>query len=166
MSRSLTASDRSSLIRLASSLPVGSAERKAILAGLHLQGSDKGLVACPNCMGSGSVKTYEDDRALYDLKPCPDCKGKKEVSADRAKAIQRNIDKSASSVQGTRTAAKRGDIITLTKSIPDFFQEKVVPKGQYVVGKTMKGEVALRPYPLSAHPGYLVDAAVLATALS
>jgi hypothetical protein len=34
MSRSLTASDRSSLIRLASSLPAGSAERKAILAGL------------------------------------------------------------------------------------------------------------------------------------
>ena len=34
MSRSLTAQDRSSLIRLASSLPVGSAERKAILAGL------------------------------------------------------------------------------------------------------------------------------------
>jgi hypothetical protein len=34
MSRFLTASDRSSLIRLASSLPAGSAERKAILAGL------------------------------------------------------------------------------------------------------------------------------------
>jgi hypothetical protein len=35
MSRNLTASDRSSLIRLASTLPVGSAERKAILAGLR-----------------------------------------------------------------------------------------------------------------------------------
>lgn len=34
MSRALTASDRSNLIRLASSLPAGSAERKAILAGL------------------------------------------------------------------------------------------------------------------------------------
>lgn len=34
MSRSLTAQDRSSLIRLASSLPKGSPERKAILAGL------------------------------------------------------------------------------------------------------------------------------------
>lgn len=34
MSRPLTASDRASLIRLASSLPAGSAERKAILAGL------------------------------------------------------------------------------------------------------------------------------------
>ena len=33
MSRSLTAQDRSSLIRLASSLPAGSPERKAILAG-------------------------------------------------------------------------------------------------------------------------------------
>lgn len=34
MPRSLTASDRSSLIKLASSLPKGSPERKAILAGL------------------------------------------------------------------------------------------------------------------------------------
>jgi hypothetical protein len=33
--RKLTASDRSALIRLASSLPVGSSERKAILAGLQ-----------------------------------------------------------------------------------------------------------------------------------
>lgn len=34
MSRSLTAADRSALIRLASTLPAGSEERKAILAGL------------------------------------------------------------------------------------------------------------------------------------
>lgn len=34
MSRTLTASDRSALIKLASTLPVGSDERKAILAGL------------------------------------------------------------------------------------------------------------------------------------
>ena len=34
MPRTLTASDRSSLIRLASELPVGDAKRKAILAGL------------------------------------------------------------------------------------------------------------------------------------
>ncbi len=34
MSRTLTAADRSALIRLASTLPVGSDERKAILAGL------------------------------------------------------------------------------------------------------------------------------------
>ena len=35
MSRNLTSSDRASLIRLASTLPAGSAERKAILAGLR-----------------------------------------------------------------------------------------------------------------------------------
>jgi hypothetical protein len=34
MSRSLTASDRSALIRLASTMPAGSVERRAILAGL------------------------------------------------------------------------------------------------------------------------------------
>jgi hypothetical protein len=34
MSRNLSASDRASLVRLASSLPAGSAQRKAILAGL------------------------------------------------------------------------------------------------------------------------------------
>jgi hypothetical protein len=165
MSRSLTAQDRASLIRLASSLPAGSPERKAILAGLS-RTSAGDLVNCPNCIGTGSVQVPDKERALHDSKPCPDCKGKKQVSADRAKAIQRSIDKSASLARGTRTAAKRGDIITLTKSIPDFFQEKVVPKGQYVVDKTMRGEVSIRPYPLSAHPGYLVDAAVLATALS
>lgn len=40
MSRNLTAFDRSSLIRLASSLPAGSPERKAILAGLRKVSSD------------------------------------------------------------------------------------------------------------------------------
>ena len=38
MSRTLTASDRSALIRLASSMPVGSGERRAILAGLKVAG--------------------------------------------------------------------------------------------------------------------------------
>ncbi|MBQ73283.1 MAG: hypothetical protein CMJ67_10305 [Planctomycetaceae bacterium] len=43
MPRNLTAADRSTLIRLASTLPVGSEERKAILAGLAAEGllSDK-----------------------------------------------------------------------------------------------------------------------------
>ena len=41
----LTASDRSALIKLASSLPAGSAERKAILAGL--QGSSKTAIIRP-----------------------------------------------------------------------------------------------------------------------
>ena len=39
MSRNLTAQDRSSLVKLASSLPKGSPERKAILAGLGKVGS-------------------------------------------------------------------------------------------------------------------------------
>lgn len=38
MARTLTASDRRSLIRLASAMPVGSPERKAILAGLSKRG--------------------------------------------------------------------------------------------------------------------------------
>lgn len=40
MPRTLTAQDRASLVRLASSLPVGSAERKAILAGLKTSTTD------------------------------------------------------------------------------------------------------------------------------
>ena len=40
MSRTLTAADRSALIRLASTLPAGSAERRAILAGLSKQAGD------------------------------------------------------------------------------------------------------------------------------
>jgi len=38
MARTLTASDRKTLIKLASTLPVGSPERKVILAGLSKQG--------------------------------------------------------------------------------------------------------------------------------
>jgi len=45
MSRSLTSSDRSSLIKLASSLPVGSPERKAILAGLAGSVTSEGKTA-------------------------------------------------------------------------------------------------------------------------
>ena len=40
MSRTLTASDRSRLIRLASTLPKGSEERKAILSGLSKTARD------------------------------------------------------------------------------------------------------------------------------
>lgn len=43
MSRTLTAQDRASLIRLASSLPKGSPERKAILAGLGKVASGLGM---------------------------------------------------------------------------------------------------------------------------
>ena len=41
MSRTLTAADRSALIRLASTLPAGSDERRAILAGLNKQSSEE-----------------------------------------------------------------------------------------------------------------------------
>ncbi len=57
MSRSLTAQDRSSLIRLASSLPSGSAERKAILAGLT--GSKTAM--------RGEVGVTEVDEVLSEL---------------------------------------------------------------------------------------------------
>lgn len=42
MSRSLTASDRKSLIRLAASLPKGSEDRRAILAGLKTSRTEDG----------------------------------------------------------------------------------------------------------------------------
>ena len=46
MTRSLTAADRSALIRLASTMPAGSPERRAILAGL--QGSATKTAGGPN----------------------------------------------------------------------------------------------------------------------
>jgi len=46
MTRTLTAADRSALIRLASALPAGSAERRAILSGL--QGSATKTAGDPN----------------------------------------------------------------------------------------------------------------------
>lgn len=82
-------------------------------------------------MGSGTVKVHDmGDRALYDLKPCPDCKGKKMVSPERAKAIHKSIDKGASR---SLMATKRGEVVTLTKPIPDYFEEKEVPEGTYQV---------------------------------
>jgi hypothetical protein len=45
MSRTLTASDKSALIRLASSLPAGSAERKAVLAGLKKAAAEGTLLS-------------------------------------------------------------------------------------------------------------------------
>ena len=45
MSRTLTAADRSALIRLASTLPAGSEERKAILAGLGKEASSAWSIA-------------------------------------------------------------------------------------------------------------------------
>jgi len=50
MSKTLTAADRSALIRLASGLPQGSAERKAILAGLKKTAVD-GLAAAKDYLG-------------------------------------------------------------------------------------------------------------------
>jgi len=59
MSRTLTSSDRSALIRLASTLPVGSDERRAILAGL----SDKSAAGSyPE--GSGGVSVWVE--STYD----------------------------------------------------------------------------------------------------
>jgi hypothetical protein len=57
MSRSLTASDRASLIRLASTLPAGSAERKAILAGLKKAGGLVKLV-----LNGGRERTYSAEQ--------------------------------------------------------------------------------------------------------
>ena len=56
MSRTLTASDRSSLIRLASTLPAGSAERKAILAGLSKSAGTKEL----DLLNRSELADYEE----------------------------------------------------------------------------------------------------------
>ena len=68
MSRSLTAQDRSALIRLASSLPPGSAERKAILAGLSQ--------VSVQASGKTSAKTGD---VLFIPKPIQDLFGEKTV---------------------------------------------------------------------------------------
>ena len=57
MSKNLTASDRKSLIRLASTLPKGSKERRAILAGLNKVASE--FVEFENA-GDMSLKEFED----------------------------------------------------------------------------------------------------------
>jgi len=66
----------------------------------------------------------------------------------------------------SKVAAKRGDVVVLSAPIPDFTDEKTVPRGTYAVTKSGPGEVVLRPYPLrpSDGGGYLVRADVLAKA--
>lgn len=51
------------------------------------------LVRCPNLCTQGQVKVYPDpDRALFDLKPCPDCKGKGKVTPEQAALILKSIE--------------------------------------------------------------------------
>lgn len=58
MSHNLTASDRASLIKLASSLPAGSPEKKAILAGLTKIPYDHSLVAYGAAPPKGALKAW------------------------------------------------------------------------------------------------------------
>ena len=44
-------------------------------------------VICPNLCFNGMVKSYEYERALYDLEKCPYCKGKGKVSKNEASRI-------------------------------------------------------------------------------
>lgn len=73
MSRTLTAADRSALIRLASTLPAGSAERKAILAGLQKQaGPDRSLMNKAHSLlerGTKRLRTRDflGETEVYDL---------------------------------------------------------------------------------------------------
>jgi len=61
MSRTLTASDRKSLIRLASTLPSGSAERKAILAGLKKSASSKVAAMSSGVLADNLARLFMGD---------------------------------------------------------------------------------------------------------
>ena len=61
MSDSLTSSDRKSLIRLASSLPVGSDERKAILTGLNKTANPYGRAGAVNPKEFENVQQAVED---------------------------------------------------------------------------------------------------------
>lgn len=68
MPRTLTAADRSLLIKLASSMPVGSPERKAILKGLSkTAGKSELQVAFPSDVKSDFDKLYDRLSRYYDL---------------------------------------------------------------------------------------------------
>lgn len=70
MSRKLTASDRKSLIRLASELPKGSPERKAILAGLT-KTSAKKLPGFPGLVWEDSRGYLEENGGVGPLSEMP-----------------------------------------------------------------------------------------------
>lgn len=87
MPRTLTASDRTSLIKLASTLPKGSEERRAILAGLegtkiamgYLSEKDyeRGFARhmCPNCWSNDIKQKFHDPSlgGAYLLGHCSNC---------------------------------------------------------------------------------------------
>jgi len=66
MSRTRTASDRSALIRLASTLPAGSDERRAILAGLSKSSFGARVVFHAETPRGGTiVKAYDDGDGTF-----------------------------------------------------------------------------------------------------
>ena len=71
MPRTLTAADRSALIRLASTLPAGNEERKAILAGLQKQaGPDRSLMNKAHSLlerGTKRLRTDDVFGEVYEL---------------------------------------------------------------------------------------------------
>ena len=64
MTRSLAASDRSALIRLAASLPKGSEERRTILAGLSKNAGKTAFPISALSKGGGTVGPAEIQRAV------------------------------------------------------------------------------------------------------
>jgi hypothetical protein len=72
MSRTLTAADRSALIRLANTMPAGSEERRAILAGLQKQARpvNKSLMNKAHSLlerGTKRLRTHDVFGDVYDL---------------------------------------------------------------------------------------------------
>ena len=93
MPRNLTAQDRSALIRLARSLPAGSPQRKAILAGLNRQGAY--LTSRPWAFLAQAVfQSYADYERMGRMTPFSNWyKGEHGRLQSQAKANTRNLIK-------------------------------------------------------------------------
>lgn len=99
MNRTLTAADRSALIRLASTLPEGSVERRAILAGLSKSALTAGTVRAFITVASSKLTQF--DQKLQARQPNPYRLGHYFAALDKVRGdVQGVLDESGPEALG------------------------------------------------------------------
>ncbi len=154
MSRKLTASDRRSLIRLASTLPAGSEERKAILAGLSLiaSGYARKSMRAGDYAGAGSSKQLVKDMIAnmrrvktdaersHAVEQVQYAEAAKSITSQQAKEVMEAIGKTAS--KGLEKSAGNHPLLRKVEGILEgeyLFEGEDWDVSEMYVGRGMVG---------------------------
>ena len=152
MSRTLTAADRSALIRLASTMPVGSKERKAILNGLK-GASTKSATRFPEPMGSTSLVEWAAQEAAEVLtknwkRALKDDPGfSTDVMAHDIDQVVESLNKWKSKIRGMRTAGLASDRSAMPRlglrryGPKDFRFQKAEEPHLYATARTLRDKL-------------------------